>query len=1066
MRIRTARAAVIVATTLLVMGPATTGWPFPARTRVAAQAAPPPVRIAEIHYDNTGTDSGEAIEISAPVGTDLTGWSIVLYNGADSAAYGTRTLSGAVPATCGTRGVMVVTYASNGIQNGSPDGVALVSPGGLVEFLSYEGTFTAAGGAATGVTSTDIGVTEAGTEPLGLSLQRNGTGTWNAPAANTFGSCNDQDPPPPNEVASVVVAPDSATIVEGGTRRFTATAYDAATQPIAGVAFTWTSSNPSIVSVDASGLAAGIVAGDATITATAPNGVSDSAAVRVDTPPPPPEPPTVRLTEVHYDNLGTDANEAIEIEGPAGSDLTGWSIVLYNGTNGAAYSSRSLSGTIPAGCGDRGVHVLFYAQDGIQNGAPDALALVDAAGSVAEFLSYEGTMAAVDGPAAGMVSTDIGAAEVSSRAGLSLQRHPDHHWSLAQSSFGQCNGTPSAAGSTISITGRTGGDAVLPVGFEDQLFAAETDAAGTPVPTVFTWSSAAPAIASIDQDGVVRALAPGTAVLVATAADGTAGSLALPTHVAVASSTALYVGNVEFGVPTDADSSDDFIVTYPQYTASYNPALGTPNWVSYELDPTHFGTEDRCDCFTFDQSLPAAFARYTTADYTGAGAYHGYGIDRGHLARSFDRTSASLDNARTFYFSNIVPQAADLNQGPWAIFENYLGDLARTGGPGSKEVYIVTGVAGSKGTIKDEGKIVIPASTWKVAVVMPHDTGLAQIADYRDLDVVAVNMPNNPGVRNVDWETYRTTVDQIEALTGYDLLSLLPDKVESAVEGGIRPPFARTDGPYTAAEGSAIAMSAAASFDPNGTVVNYAWNFGDGTTAAGSTVNHAYTQDGDYTVTLVVTDNDGLTDEITTTATVSNVAPSIAALAGAAGLLPGETYSTAGSFSDPGADVWSATVDFGDGGGAGALSLSGKTFTLSHVYVTAATFTVTIRVADDDTTSSATATVSVIPAAQAIQNAAGLIDGLVAAQKLDVKMAKALNVKLAGAVKDINNGDIDEAVAKLRSTIDQLDALVASRRLSKVSSRIWTLSSLVMLSRLALVARTTSPWSSRARMPK
>ena len=484
---------------------------------------------------------------------------------------------------------MVVTYASNGIQNGSPDGVALVSPGGLVEFLSYEGTFTAAGGAATGVTSTDIGVTEVGTEPLGLSLQRNGTGTWNAPAANTFGSCNDQDPPPPNDVASVVVAPDSATIVEGGTRRFTATAYNAATQPIAGVAFTWTSSNPSIVSVDASGLAAGIVAGDATITATAPNGVSDSAAVRVDTPPPPPEPPTVRFTEVHYDNLGTDANEAIEIEGPAGSDLTGWSIVLSTvrmaqRTAAEAFRAPFPPGAATAACTCSSTHrtesrmaLLTHWRSSMRRGVSRSSC------------RYEGTMAAVDGPAAGMVSTDIGAAEVSSRAGLSLQRHPDHHWSLAQSSFGQCNGTPPAAGSTISITGRTGGDAVLPVGFEDQLFAAETDAAGTPVPTVFTWSSAAPAIASIDQDGVVRALAPGTAVLVATAADGTAGSLALPTHVAVASSTALYLGNVEFGVPTDADSSDDFIVTYPQYTASYNPSLGTPNWVSYELDPTHFG---------------------------------------------------------------------------------------------------------------------------------------------------------------------------------------------------------------------------------------------------------------------------------------------------------------------------------------------------------------------------------------------------------------------------------------------------------------------------------------------
>ena len=77
--------------------------------------------------------------------------------------------------------------------------------------------------------------------------------------------------------------------------------------------------------------------------------------------------------------------------------------------------------------------------------------------------------------------------------------------------------------------------------------------------------------------------------------------------------------------------------------------------------------------------------------------------------------------------------------------------------------------------MKDEGKIVIPACTWKVAVIMPRDQGLANVHDYRDLEVIAVNMPNEPGVRNVDWHTYQTTVDAIEALSGYDLLALLPD---------------------------------------------------------------------------------------------------------------------------------------------------------------------------------------------------------------------------------------------------------------------------------------------------
>src|SRR5689334_24452494 len=90
------------------------------------------VRISEIHYDNAGTDAGEAIEVSAPAGTDLTGWQVILYNGNGGASYGTQPLSGAVPATCGARGVLVINYPANGIQNGDPDGVALVDNLGTV----------------------------------------------------------------------------------------------------------------------------------------------------------------------------------------------------------------------------------------------------------------------------------------------------------------------------------------------------------------------------------------------------------------------------------------------------------------------------------------------------------------------------------------------------------------------------------------------------------------------------------------------------------------------------------------------------------------------------------------------------------------------------------------------------------------------------------------------------------------------------------------------------------------------------------------------------------------------
>jgi DNA/RNA endonuclease G (NUC1) len=672
----------------------------------------PAVRISEIHYDNTGTDVGEAIEISGPAGSDLTGWSVVLYNGSGGAPYSTTNLTGSIPTTCDPRGVVVINYPLNGIQNGSPDGVALVTAGGaVVEFLSYEGAFAAVGGPAGGMTSTDIGASETGSEPLGLSLQRNGAGGWNGPVARTFGACNDDDEPPP--------------------------------------------------------------------------------------PPPPPPLPETRFAELHYDNEGTDIAEAIEIEGPAGADLNGWRVVLYNGSGGAVYDTRALAGTIVARCGGRGVVAATYPSNGIQNGSPDGLALVDAAGAVVEFLSYEGTFRAADGPAAGLTSTDIGVAEASSTAlGRSLQRLGTGSWqAAAQATFGACNegdsGLPPPPVLTLTFTGRTASDPALPVGFQDQLFATLVDATRTVVPTTLTWTSDRPDVAGVDQDGVVTALGPGTAIVRVTAAEGTTATFSLPTRIAVASTTAQYANNTEFGGPRDGDASDDFIVQRAQYTASYNHTRGTPNWVSYELEATHFGGEDRCDCFTFDPELPAAFTHYTTADYTGAGAFHGYGIDRGHLARSFDRTSGSLDNATTFYFTNIVPQAADLNQGPWAALETFLGDLARFE---DREVYIVAGVAGSKGTVKDEGQITIPASTWKVALILPRDSGLASVHSYADVEVVAVIMPNDPGVRNVDWATYRATVNAVEALSGYDLLTLLPDDIEATLESGMHTVQALIDG--------------------------------------------------------------------------------------------------------------------------------------------------------------------------------------------------------------------------------------------------------------------------------
>ncbi len=149
------------------------------------------VFISEIHYDNTGSDVGEAIEISGDLATSLVGWNVVLYNGANGSSYNTIALADVTAdVSCGASGgTLVLNFPSNGIQNGAPDGIALVDAGGsVVEFLSYEGTLTAADGPAASMTSTDIGVSETSSTALGDSLQLV-DGVWTAPAASTFGTC-------------------------------------------------------------------------------------------------------------------------------------------------------------------------------------------------------------------------------------------------------------------------------------------------------------------------------------------------------------------------------------------------------------------------------------------------------------------------------------------------------------------------------------------------------------------------------------------------------------------------------------------------------------------------------------------------------------------------------------------------------------------------------------------------------------------------------------------------------------------------------------------------------------
>jgi endonuclease G len=234
--------------------------------------------------------------------------------------------------------------------------------------------------------------------------------------------------------------------------------------------------------------------------------------------------------------------------------------------------------------------------------------------------------------------------------------------------------------------------------------------------------------------------------------------------------------HLELGNPSNAVkdiySNRNYLIERDQYALSYDNESGIPNWVSWHLGIKDFGDAKRSSSFYTDNSLPEGWYKVSHSDYTNGG------FDRGHMCPSADRNSSKEANKETFYMTNIVPQTASNNQGPWAVFENYLRDLVRNKG---KEIYIVSGPWGlSNGSIKSENKVKIPTSTWKVALILDEGPNDLKRVDNNTV-VIAIEIPNEDSLDR-DWRKYLTTVDYIEHLTNYDLFSEIDDAVEDVIE--------------------------------------------------------------------------------------------------------------------------------------------------------------------------------------------------------------------------------------------------------------------------------------------
>ncbi|SDC40513.1 DNA/RNA non-specific endonuclease [Williamwhitmania taraxaci] len=236
------------------------------------------------------------------------------------------------------------------------------------------------------------------------------------------------------------------------------------------------------------------------------------------------------------------------------------------------------------------------------------------------------------------------------------------------------------------------------------------------------------------------------------------------------------------GAAHDETIPNNYLMVKNEYALSYNRDKGTANWTSWHLSSAWVGATDRTDKFTGDLTLPTGWF------VVGDGDYSGSGFDRGHLCPSGDRTFSIPENESTFLMTNMMPQAPYNNQQPWRLLEDYCRTLASAG----NELYIIAGPAGqggigSNGGITNTlvgGKVVVPAYTWKIILVIPN--GQNDVARIRpNTRVIAIWMPNTHTGLTTAWGNWRTSVDFIESQTGFDFLSEVPVAVQAVIEAAV-----------------------------------------------------------------------------------------------------------------------------------------------------------------------------------------------------------------------------------------------------------------------------------------
>ena len=146
--------------------------------------------------------------------------------------------------------------------------------------------------------------------------------------------------------------------------------------------------------------------------------------------------------------------------------------------------------------------------------------------------------------------------------------------------------------------------------------------------------------------------------------------------------------------------------------------------------------------------------------------YSGSGYDRGHLVPAGDMKLSKLSMSESFFMSNVAPQNPGFNRGIWVALENFTRRTILKQGDG----FVVTSPVLEDDLNRLSSNVSIPNYFYKIIFVPEVNLMLAFL------------MPNQKANKGYDIFDYQITVDDLEALTGLDFFSELPNKLEDRLE--------------------------------------------------------------------------------------------------------------------------------------------------------------------------------------------------------------------------------------------------------------------------------------------